>query len=69
MDKELIFNIEEDIEGGFVAKAIGFSIFAQGESMTELRHNIRDAVQCHFEEHQMPKIIRLHIVKQELLAV
>jgi predicted RNase H-like HicB family nuclease len=65
MNKELIFNIEEDIEGGFIAKAIGHSIFAQGETMAELRTNIRDAVQCHFEEDETPKVIRLHIVNTQ----
>lgn len=69
MNKEIIFNIEEDIEGGYVATALGVSIFAQGENMNELRQNIKDAVLCHFEEAEMPKLIRLHIVKQELLAV
>jgi predicted RNase H-like HicB family nuclease len=69
MNKEIIFSIEEDIEGGFVAQAISNNIFAQGETMSELRANIKDAVLCHFEEEEMPKVIRLHIVKQELLAV
>ncbi len=50
MNKEIIFSVEEDIEGGFVAQAINDSIFAQGETMPELRANIKDAVLCHFEE-------------------
>ncbi len=55
MNKEIIFNIEEDIEGGYVATALGESIFAQGESMSELRQNIKDAVLCHFEAEKIPK--------------
>ena len=55
MNKEIIFQIEEDLEGGFLAKALGQSIFAQGDTMSELKANIKDAVQCHFE---MPKTIR-----------
>jgi predicted RNase H-like HicB family nuclease len=69
MNKELIFTIEESEEGGYFARALGESIFAQGETMPELRVNIKDAVLCHFEEEEVPKVIRLHIVKQELLAV
>lgn len=69
MNKEIIFQIEEDIEGGFFAKALGSSIFAQGDTMSELKLNIKDAVQFHFEAEEMPKVVRLYIVKQELMAV
>jgi len=64
---EIIFLVEEDIEGGYIAKALGESIITQGETLEELRKNIKDAVNCHFEENQKPKIIRLHIVKEEVL--
>ena len=69
MNNEIILQIEEDLEGGFFAKALGQSIFAQGDTMNELKANIKDAVQCHFEAEEMPNVIRLHIVKQELMAV
>ena len=69
MDKEIIFVIDEDPEGGFTAKALGFSIFTQGDTMQELKNNIKDALACHFdEESDIPKVIRLHMVKEELLA-
>ena len=64
---EIIFLVEEDIEGGYIAKALGKSIITQGETLEELKKNIKDAVNCHFEENQKPKIIRLHIVKEEVL--
>ncbi len=64
---EIIFLVEEDIEGGHVAKALGESIITQGETLEELKKNIKDAVNFHFEENQKPKIIRLHIVKEEVL--
>ena len=64
---EIIFLVEEDIEGGYIAKALGESIITQGETLEELKKNIKDAVNCHFEEEQKPKIIRLHIVKEEVL--
>ena len=46
---EIIFLVEQDIEGGYIAKALGESIFTQGETIEELRANIRDAVDCHFD--------------------
>jgi predicted RNase H-like HicB family nuclease len=65
---EIIFLVEEEPEGGYVARAIGESIFTQGETLTELREMVRNAVHCHFEEEQRPKLIRLHIVRDEVIA-
>lgn len=65
---EIIFLIEEDIEGGYNARALGESIITQGESIEELRSNIRDAVDCHFDIADKPKVIRLHFVSEEVLA-
>ena len=69
MNTELIFIIEEAAEGGYIAKALGESIFTEGETLIELRQNIREAVLCHFDEGKAPLIIRLHFVKEELLTV
>jgi hypothetical protein len=65
---EIIFLVEEDIEGGYSAQALGESIFTQAEDLIELRAMVRDAVQCHFDEGIRPKLIRLHIVKEEVIA-
>jgi predicted RNase H-like HicB family nuclease len=65
---EIIFLVEEDPEGGFTAQAVGEAIYTQAEDLVELRAMVRDAVQCHFEEDQRPKLIRLHIVKEEVIA-
>ena len=67
--KEIIFLIEEAAEGGFVAKALGESIFTEGETLEEVRSNIKEAVECHFDEANLPKLIRLHIVKDELMTL
>ena len=64
---ELFFLVEESPEGGYTARALGASIFAQGETLDETRANIRDAVDCHFDDAK-PKVIRLHIVKDEILS-
>jgi predicted RNase H-like HicB family nuclease len=65
---EIIFLVEEDPEGGYVAQAMNESIVTQGETMEELREMVRDAVQCHFDEANRPKLIRLHIVRDEVMA-
>ena len=67
--KEIIFWVEEDGEGGYIAKAIGESIFTQADSIQELRELIKDAVHCHYpDEQNRPKLIRLHIVRDEVIA-
>jgi hypothetical protein len=66
---ELIFLVEEAPEGGFTARALGESIFTEADTLLELHAQVRDAVQCHFDEGQAPKIVRLHFVREELLAV
>jgi predicted RNase H-like HicB family nuclease len=66
---ELIFLVEEDPEGGYNAKALGENIFTQGDTIKELKEMIKDAVECHFDSpEQMPKMIRLHFVKEEVFA-
>jgi hypothetical protein len=69
MAQEIIFLVEEAPEGGYTARALGHSIFTQGESLDEIRAAVRDAVHCHFEDEDLPRIIRLHIVKDEVIAV
>jgi predicted RNase H-like HicB family nuclease len=66
---EVFFVVEEALEGGFTAKALGESIFTEAETMEELRVNVKDAVECHFDAENMPKLIRLHLVKEEFIAV
>lgn len=66
---EIVFLIEEDPVGGFTARALGESIFTQADSFDELREQIRDAVRCHFQdEAKRPKAIRLHYVRDEVIA-
>ncbi len=68
MEKEIIFLVEEDAEGGYIAKSLGYSIFTEADTIEELKKNIIDALKCHFEnEEGFPKIIRLHIVREEII--
>jgi hypothetical protein len=64
---EIIFSVQESLDGGYEAQALGHSIFTQAESMEELRDAVRDAVRCHFEEADRPAVIRLHTVKDEVI--
>jgi len=66
---EIFFLVEEAPEGGYAAKALGESIFTEAETLEELHTNVRDAVQCHFEEGKAPKMIRLHFSHEEVIAV
>jgi len=67
--KELIFIVEESAEGGYVAKALGESIYTEAENIALLKKEIVDAVHCHFNKESMPEMVRLHYVKEEYLAV
>lgn len=66
---EILFLVQQAPEGGYSAKALGESIFTDAETIEELHGNVRDAVRCHFDEADMPKMIRLHFVHEEVLAV
>jgi hypothetical protein len=66
---EIIFVAEEAPEGGYIARALEASIFTEAESLEELHTKIREAVKCHFDEGEVPKLIRLHFVREELIAV
>ncbi|MGH3049595.1 MAG: 2-oxoisovalerate dehydrogenase [Gaiellaceae bacterium] len=65
---EIIFVVEEAPEAGYAARALGHSIFTEADSLEELRELVRDAVACHFEDADRPSVIRLHLVRDELLA-
>lgn len=66
---ELIFLVEEAPEGGFIARALGLSIFTEADTLAELHSKVRDAVRCHFDEGKSPKVVRLHHVREEVITV
>ena len=68
-DKELIFLVQDSPDGGYEARALGASIFTVGESLEEVKTSVRDAVLCHFDVQDRPKIVRLHYVKDEVIAI
>jgi hypothetical protein len=65
---EIIFIVEDAPEGGWTARALDHSIFTQGDEMATLHERVRDAVRCHFDEAQLPRVIRLHFVRDEVIA-
>ncbi len=65
---EVVFVVEQAAEGGYSARALGESIFTEAETVDELRTHVRDAVRCHFDEGRRPAVIRLHFVRDEVIA-
>ena len=65
---EIHFVVEEAPEGGYIAKAINEDIFTEADYITSLHANVRDAVHCHFDEGEVPGVIRLHFTREEVIA-
>lgn len=67
--REIILEVTEAPEGGYDARALGYGVFTQGEDWGDLKEMARDAVLCHFDDRELPKVIRLHFVKEVAIAV
>ena len=63
---EIIFIVDEAPEGGYLARALGEAIFTEADDLENLCVHVRDAVQCHFDQNQAPRIIRLHFVSGQI---
>jgi hypothetical protein len=66
---ELIFVVEDAPEGGYTARALGEAIFTEADDLDSLRAQVTDAVRCHFDEEARPSIVRLHFVREEMVAI
>lgn len=66
---EIIFIVEESPEGGYEARSLNYSIFTEADTFEELKGMVHDAVSCHFAPENRPRLIRLHLVKEELMTV
>jgi hypothetical protein len=66
-ESEIVFAVQESPEGGYEARALGHAIFAQAETLEELKTAAQDAVRCHFDAESRPSVIRLHLVKDEVI--
>ena len=67
--REIIFEVTGAPEGGYDARALGHSVFTQGDNWDDLKEMVRNAVLCHFDEREPPKVIRLRFVREEAIAV
>ena len=67
---EIILEVSEDeLDGGYSASALGFGIHTQGDTLDELRRNVKEAVDCYFDDAmERPRLIRLHFVRNEVLV-
>ena len=68
MEYEITFIVKESLDGGYEANCVGYSIFTEGETFDEIKSSIKEAVHCHFEDDQMPKMIRVLFQKEEVIA-
>ena len=50
--REIIFEVTEAPEGGYDARALGHSVFTQGDDWDDLKDMVRDAVLCHFDDRE-----------------
>ena len=68
-ERELVFEVHEESEGGYSAAAVGESIFTQGDTWEELCEMVEDATRLHFEGEEAPTKVRLVLHREEILAV
>ncbi|HUT03858.1 MAG TPA: 2-oxoisovalerate dehydrogenase [bacterium] len=68
MPKESISQVKESPEGGYEAWALGHSIFTEADNLEKLKERVAEAVRCHFDDDEMPTVIRLHVIRREVLT-
>jgi hypothetical protein len=66
---EIVFLVEEAPEGGFTARALGYSIYTEADNWDELKVAIQDAISCHFDQEQKPRVVRLHYLREEVITL
>lgn len=65
---EIVLLVEDAPEGGLTARALGASIFTEADTLNALRETVRDAVACDIDDAERPKLIRLHLVRDEVIS-
>ena len=66
--RQIVFEVRESAEGGYEASALGYRIHTQGEDWEDLKAMVQDAVKCHFQDEEAPKIVRLLFTREEVLC-
>lgn len=69
MNHELVFEVTEEADGGYVAECLTESIVTEGDTWEELRANVKDAVEGYFFDGPKPRAIRLRLVRNEVLLM
>jgi predicted RNase H-like HicB family nuclease len=67
--KEITFLVKEAEEGGYYAESVGVAIFAEGDTIDELKENIKGGIECYFDNKESPTFAHLHFVKDEIMAL
>jgi len=66
---EIVFEVNQESDGGFVAECLTEGIFTQADNWEALRLNVKEAVAAYYFDHpKQPAVIRLHLVRDEVLA-
>jgi hypothetical protein len=65
---ELVFEVTQEADGGFVAEALGESIITQADTWDELRANVCEAAKAFYFDRSAPPRLRLHMVRDEVFA-
>ncbi len=65
---EIVFSVTLESDGGYVAECLSHDIFTQGNTWDELRQNVREAVAAFFFDQPKPTVVRLHLVRDEILS-
>ena len=66
---ELVFNVTQESDGGYVAYAVGEGIVTQGDTWDELCFMVVDATRGYFRDATPPERLRLYLHVEQVLAV
>jgi hypothetical protein len=66
---ELVFDVIQDQDGGFIAECLSESIVTEADTWQELRAKVKEAVSAFFFDGSPPERIRLHLVRDEVFTI
>jgi predicted RNase H-like HicB family nuclease len=69
MNAEVVFEVTQDEDDGYVAECLTQPIVTQGDTWEELRTNVQEAVSAYFFDREVPKTVRIRLIRDEMLAV
>lgn len=66
---EILFLVEEIPDGGFIAHALGVSIITVADDSENRYIQILDLMHCHSSKEEIPQIICLFFIREEIITV